>query len=63
MCSGKCGDLEALGLTEVVNMDVVNQDHPKLFSVLFKAMLKYRLNEIDFSRVSNNMGLLPKFMY
>jgi hypothetical protein len=44
------GELDRLGLAEVVNMDVTELDHPKLFNLLFKAVLKYRLNELDFSR-------------
>lgn len=57
------GDLATLGLTDILNMDVVNLDHPRLFSKLFKAVLKYRLEEADFSRVSvkDSNGILLNF--
>lgn len=47
-----------MGLTDVINMDAIQQDHPKLFTKLFKAILNYRLNELDFSRVSSRMHYL-----
>lgn len=46
-----------MGLTDVINMDAIQQDHPKLFTKLFKAILNYRLNELDFSRVSSRNAL------
>ena len=46
------GDIKAMGIADVVNMDVAELDHPKMFTKLFKSILNYRLKEIDFSRVS-----------
>ena len=50
------GDLVALGVADVVNMDVAELDHPKMFTKLFKSILSYRLKEIDFSRVRKKLA-------